>query len=636
MFKAIEIENFMSIRHLVLPLEDLGLVLIEGPNGAGKSSIFEALFWCLYEKTVRGHSKDQVISKGAKFCSVTLLLITKENKQIYVKRTRKHPKLGNSFFIEDTQISQGKSGERDAIKSLMGLDSNGFLYTVLMGQSSSRVLGSASDKDQKALYETILIPEGLQNYQAKVGIDLDELKRRREQLDLELKSYLDQKDNIEAKIEQIRPLFEDYNLKRDLEIQCIKESNEKKTRLIGLLNGRRRQAEEDFKKIQEEETRLINLCSELVSKQKEVEKEEAALRIKETEQRSKWEAKKNEAESNLQSLVSQEQSVLENKDSRCPKCFSKITEKTKKAHLEHIFELIQKAKEKCKEFESGFVFSEINALSNLIVSISSIYEKHKTTNAELSNIQSQVAIWKQNFEKIDKDVEALQHQISLDEGTMKHLQENNNPHDYSNLSSQLIELDTKLSDLPKHMEKCDTDLSYLNFIFDMFSDKGLKSYLFDYIVGPLNATAAYYSQILTQNRFTIEFSTVKELKSSGELRDNFNIKVSNADGARDYHGLSGGEKKRVDILILKTVREVLGSRSKFPINLSIFDEFTSDLDVIGRELVFNLIEYEVSEKGTTFLVTHDQELKSKFEFKNRKIISVKKGGDGFSEFSFNF
>ena len=81
MFKSIRIKNFLSLVDAEIPLENLGLVLIDGENhcnfgadsnGSGKSSIFEAILWVLYEETVRGFSKDEVIRHGSTGCFVEL------------------------------------------------------------------------------------------------------------------------------------------------------------------------------------------------------------------------------------------------------------------------------------------------------------------------------------------------------------------------------------------------------------------------------------------------------------------------------------------------------------------------------------------------------------------------------------
>lgn len=80
-FKHLTIENFMSIEHADLCLEDRAFTLIEGinnnvmdnarSNGSGKSSIFEALVWALTGNTIRGN-KDIVNYNGTGTCKVVL------------------------------------------------------------------------------------------------------------------------------------------------------------------------------------------------------------------------------------------------------------------------------------------------------------------------------------------------------------------------------------------------------------------------------------------------------------------------------------------------------------------------------------------------------------------------------------
>lgn len=53
-FKKIIIEGFCSIGTLELPLNNNGITIIKGANGLGKTTIFSALVWVLYGKTLKG------------------------------------------------------------------------------------------------------------------------------------------------------------------------------------------------------------------------------------------------------------------------------------------------------------------------------------------------------------------------------------------------------------------------------------------------------------------------------------------------------------------------------------------------------------------------------------------------------
>ena len=103
MFKSIRIKNFLSLVDAEIPLENLGLVLIDGENhcnfgadsnGSGKSSIFEAILWVLYEETVRGFSKDEVIRHGSTGCFVELWF-----GEYSFLRARRDDQYGTGFFV---------------------------------------------------------------------------------------------------------------------------------------------------------------------------------------------------------------------------------------------------------------------------------------------------------------------------------------------------------------------------------------------------------------------------------------------------------------------------------------------------------------------------------------------------------
>ena len=82
--KQLTIRNFMSIKKATLELDNAGLVLVQGindddsafdSNGAGKSTVFEAITYALFERTIRGLKSDEIINEDMKRnCSVTLTL----------------------------------------------------------------------------------------------------------------------------------------------------------------------------------------------------------------------------------------------------------------------------------------------------------------------------------------------------------------------------------------------------------------------------------------------------------------------------------------------------------------------------------------------------------------------------------
>ena len=125
-FKKIIIDNFMSIGHGEVDLNNQGYVLINGinnnphdsakSNGSGKSSIIESIVYCLTGETIR-NTKDIVNRYTDNGCKVELTFSV-DNDNYRLIRTRDEKDLGTNLkiFFNDKDIS-GK-GIRDSEKIL--------------------------------------------------------------------------------------------------------------------------------------------------------------------------------------------------------------------------------------------------------------------------------------------------------------------------------------------------------------------------------------------------------------------------------------------------------------------------------------------------------------------------------------
>ena len=179
-FNNLHIEGFLSVGRADVCLHDRGLVLIEGKNlddtsaksnGAGKSSLVDALCWCLYGKTARGLSTDDVINKKSKSCCVAVTF--EENGHDYcVTRTRKgravdltvtdnygdplYDPPGAPVPISD-DLTKGTIVETQAtVEQIIGCPYNVFVAAVYAGQEAMPDLPSMTDKQLKELIESVI------------------------------------------------------------------------------------------------------------------------------------------------------------------------------------------------------------------------------------------------------------------------------------------------------------------------------------------------------------------------------------------------------------------------------------------------------------------------------------------------
>lgn len=154
----LQVSNFMRWRSLEFNLDSVGLNLIEGKNGHGKSSIFEAIVWCIFGKTLRGMSGDEVINTASgKDCFVSLE-IQVADKILEIQRFRAHSQFKNELFLfvdgEDIRKWSNKSTQDD-IETILGVDFTAFVNSVLFGGGLTRFFASLTDKEQKTVLDAL-------------------------------------------------------------------------------------------------------------------------------------------------------------------------------------------------------------------------------------------------------------------------------------------------------------------------------------------------------------------------------------------------------------------------------------------------------------------------------------------------
>jgi DNA repair exonuclease SbcCD ATPase subunit len=162
------------------------------------------------------------------------------------------------------------------------------------------------------------------------------------------------------------------------------------------------------------------------------------------------------------------------------------------------------------------------------------------------------------------------------------------------------------------------------FWVEGFGNAGIKSHLLDHVVPILNKRAQKYAQTLMEG-IDVSFSAQKRLKS-GELRDKFDITVTNSHGADGYHGNSGGEKRKIDIIVARTLQSLEEDRSSMTCNLSWWDEVFESLDETSCEAVMTMLREEATNRPAVFVISHLDWLKPHFT----RILRVTKSG-GFSQ-----
>ena len=137
-------------------------------------------------------------------------------------------------------------------------------------------------------------------------------------------------------------------------------------------------------------------------------------------------------------------------------------------------------------------------------------------------------------------------------------------------------------------------LNTVNTLVKTFSTTGLVAYKIENLVKDLEQLSNEYLGELSGGRFQISFQI------SGS--DKLNVIITDNGIDIDILALSGGERARVNVATLLSIRKLMQSLSQSRINLLILDETIEALDVDGKE---KLIEVLLKEESlNTMLVSH--------------------------------
>ena len=144
------------------------------------------------------------------------------------------------------------------------------------------------------------------------------------------------------------------------------------------------------------------------------------------------------------------------------------------------------------------------------------------------------------------------------------------------------------------------------------ANRDFRGVLLGGVIDYLNRKAKEFSNIVFGN------DSVKIQQEGNNLNISFNNKL--------YESLSGGEQKKVDIIVQFAIRDLLCNYAGFSCNLLAIDEIFDSLDMVGCQRVVEFITKELSDIQTVFIITHRHDLQIPCD----KEIVVVKDKDGVS------
>lgn len=623
--KSLMIQNFLTIGEGEVKLDDRGLCLIQGinnddssaiSNGSGKSSIADALAWCIYGITARGYGGDSVVNKVTGKDTVVGAHIEDGPYTYQICRYRKHKINKNRTLVSrwdtdnesTTVVDLTKGTEKDTqevIDQIMGCSLEVFMAAIYAGQEAMSDLPRMTDKQLKVLIEeaagvqrleqAYLLARGKKNDKeaALRGVNdyLGKLKDEVVRMEAEIVDAAKNEAAFEASREKKRDIAlaksESVMVEMRAIAAIIKGYNEKSL----LEHGATIDAQ-------------LSSHSKLVTQQKGLFEAGHDLASKAVTQTAHYDS--------LLSAIKRLKAQLDNAETEvskpCEACGKPGDKHDLESFKKHLEEKIKGYFERAKE--TKVLKEELDAK---VAEAKRAYDEFSATIPDVSTLSAK----RSEITKALKEIETAKNSLLLKKKDYEaHLQEADRamkePNPYSSLVKSLKENKEKTEgfiekqkSLIENMEK---EVSVLDSVVKVFGPAGVRAHILDTVTPFLNDRTSYYLSILSDGNISAVWATLTE-NAKGELKEKFNIEVTNDKGAESYAGLSGGEKRKVRLATMLALQDLVASRATKSIDLYLCDEIDDAIDPAGLERLMTILDVKAKERGTVLVISHN-DLKS--------------------------
>lgn len=557
--KNINIQGFRSIKNISFNISEKGMYLIQGKNGSGKSTIMEAIYYALYGKTIKDTNLTDIPTLS-KYRDVDFegtkvsLLINIDNTDYEITRTINYGKdKDNSIQIKADGVLvpiTDKADAQDKIDTVIGVSYKVFSNSVFFAQKGTRLIDS-KDADRRLLLDEIF-DIGLDIYEGKAKEEVSKVEREIQDLKTNEAVTTSKIEALEIKYHSDKNIYDNFQqLKKDALDYNTKLWNEAKD------------------KLKEYPDDLVEVIS-------------VPLPDNESLHNIKFRV---QAEKNVSDQLDNKIKSLTPPSSICPTCKGDINKDT-------LNELTEKYVNQKKELEGRLLKSQTDLLSlqrELEEAQKALDNKTKEyrDNQELLLRNNTITKARQeiestiNFYEQSINVEYSRECPITDEylkATLLHKEEVNNT--LVLLKKELVIKDRLVT-------------SYKYWASTGFTFKGMKSFILQAMLQQLNNKLLTYS---TKLGLVVNIDLKIATKSKS-----FDINITDTKGvSKNYDSLSGGEQKRVDIILSFAIHDILSKH----FSILVVDEFFEGLDEEGLDIAMSLLR-EKAQNQAVYMITHN-------------------------------
>ena len=358
----------------------------------------------------------------------------------------------------------------------------------------------------------------------------------------------------------------DETTELDYEIKLLQEKitlQEKHLKAMEEESNQKRKT--DLDKIKETEQEIAKLNKDIDNHQERITELTNSIKDKVIVDKKNQELDKyrSQIKKNLKKL-SKDKKFFEDKEN-CPTCEQEIDEKFKKNKLVKVGADLDEMNVGLTQLEKEVqkVYQRIGEISK---STQEIQKEESKVVQKLSNIQAH----KSFINKLSKELESLQVDIKKDSVNIlnKELEESK--------STRFKYVDQKF---------------YYDVLSNILNDTGIKTRIIKKYLPVINK---HVNDYLKDMDFFVNFQLDENFQETikSRHRDQFS-----------YYSFSEGEKKRIDIALLLTWRDIASMRNSVNVNLLILDEvFDASLDQAGVDDLMKL--FNILKNTNLFIISH--------------------------------
>lgn len=570
---SVSLKNFMSHGSTEIDFSDARPYLFIGSNGSGKSSLIkDSITFALFGEARGKGAGDDMIRGKEKSCSATVTFFVGD-VMYRVTRTRVRNKSTELEFwrrkdsvFEDISGPTATATQADIVKTL-GFDQQVFSLSACLEQGNRLNFSELTPKQAKDVIMSILKTECYGRYEQKTREELQQVE----------KEILSLTGAIEyAKIQ----LSADKRL--DGEIESLEEQ--------------RRSYEASLEK---EKSELEARKLDVKSKMSAVEAELSTVEAKVETLRNSYREKDSASAVLSQKLVGYGQDIyrlgsrikkMSQLGGSCPECELPLTEE----HLKKVVSSIDtELKDKAKERD------DINT-------------QFLAVRAELTTMETEGRSY---------DVTAKRDQLKELNEQLVHLAQGNG---CGKLSSLISGVDSAITEKKKQkasfqqqaketqgmelkIKDRERQQRILKYLLEAFGKNGIPAMVIYNMIDELENGVNRLLRNFTDRNISVRMAMEKNLKSSNELSDTFEILIRDGVLERPYQLYSGGEKFRIDLAIRLAIAALLARRNNFSLETLILDE-PAFLDKQGLANLKDILVELSSCFSRIFVISHLTEL----------------------------